>query len=189
MCPLSARVAITATRCVQHQLMRIRKSNTSDSCNLLWGGIEKGVVSITREIGEPGSPRRTWVVFSPWTRCAVSWSSCFFEGHSFRFLGKAFGLYQGGNRKRSSWMDLFVSLDNLNANAFRPQATASLSLFQNFFVTHALLSEFVDFTVDKCRRSTGGGTSLERRRTCLWSLDKIFSTLKLPCRRACEPVK
>jgi len=118
--------------------------------------------------------------------CGVSVLSSF-EGHIFRFWGKAFGQTKGETgREVLGWIFLFL-LTTHNTNAFRPQATAFLSLFQNFFCHPCSPVLVVDFTVDKCRRSTGrrGGTCWKGvgRVYGLWT--SYFSTLKLPCRRAC----
>lgn len=88
-------------------------------------------------------------------------------------------------REVLGWIFLFL-LTTAIPTLSDPKQQPFLSLFQNFFCHPCSPVFVVDFTVDKCRRSTGRRWDmLERRRTCLWSLDKIFSTLKLPCRRAC----
>lgn len=80
-------------------------------------------------------------------------------GHTASLLGNGVWQNQGGNRKRSSWMDLFVSLDNTIPTLSDPSNSLFLSLSKTF-VTRALLSCLFDIyfsSVDKCRRSTGRG--------------------------------
>lgn len=89
--------------------------------------------------------------------CGVSVLSSF-EGHIFRFWGKAFGQTKGETgREVLGWIFLFL-LTTHNTNAFRPQATAFLSLFsRTSFVTRALLSWLsisLSISVDGAR---GGG--------------------------------
>jgi len=158
-CPLRPASQITATRCAgqSDEDSEVPTRRILVICS--WEGQEGCCVNSHGDRGA-GLAAEDLGGFSPWTRCAVSWELLSFESHSFRFWGTAFWSNQGGNRKRSSWMDLFVSLDNSNTNAFRPPSNSLSCLFsRTSFVTRALLSLLsisLSISVDGARG--GGGT-------------------------------
>lgn len=143
--------------------LRIRNSNTSDSCNFVLGGQRKGVVSDhTGRIGEPGSPRRTWVVFPMDEVCGVLVLLFFSRGFTqLRFWGMAFGKAKGETgREVLGWIFLFLLTTQYQR--FPTQATAFFCLFPrplSLVLSCLVFSIFtfqVSISVDGARE---GGTS------------------------------
>jgi len=185
-CVSSARVAITATRCAG-QSDEDSEVPTRRVLVICSGEGQEGCCVNSHGDRRAGLAAEDLGGFSPWTRCAVSWCSCLsrvtVSASGKRRLVKPKG---ETGREVHGWIFLFL-LTTTIPTLSDPKQQSFLSLFQNFFCHPCSPVLVVDFTVDKCRRSTGrrGGTCWKGvgRVYGLWT--SYFSTLKLPCRRAC----